>query len=292
MNILCFDIGGTEIKSMIKSENEAIDLPNIKSRAKYGAEFVKEDIFHNIHQLKKEYEIDGIAISTAGMVDPKTEIIAYANENFKNYISFDWKKHVKDEFNLDAVVENDVKSAALGEYYYGAAKGYESMFALTVGTGIGGALIIDGKIYRGASGQAGEIGYLPMGDNIFEKISSTTALINNAKDLYPEKNYRNGKEIFNALDNKDPEAIALIDQMTENLARGIATIMLIVSPSIILIGGGVSEQKDKFLDPIRQKIKSLVPENVYDATIISNTKLANKSGLYGVYHLYLNKIEE
>lgn len=292
MNILCFDIGGTQIKSMIKNENEEIELLNIKSRAKDGALLVKDDIFASIHQLKEKYEIHGIAISTAGMVDPKTQTIAYANDNFKDYIGFDWKKLIEDEFKLNAVVENDVKSAALGEYYYGAGKGYDSMFALTVGTGIGGALIIDGQIYRGASGQAGEIGYLPMKDNIFEKISSTTALINRAKDLYPEKNYSNGIEIFEAIDKNEPEAIELIDNMTENLARGIANIILIVSPSIILIGGGISEQKDKFLDPIRQKVKNLLPENVYNSTTITNTNLGNKSGLYGAYQLYLDKIEE
>lgn len=292
MNILCFDIGGTQIKSMIKNENEEIELLNIKSRAKDGALLVKDDIFASIHQLKEKYEIHGIAISTAGMVDPKTQTIAYANDNFKDYIGFDWKKLIEDEFKLNAVVENDVKSAALGEYYHGAGKGYDSMFALTVGTGIGGALIIDGQIYRGASGQAGEIGYLPMKDNIFEKISSTTALINRAKDLYPEKNYSNGIEIFEAIDKNEPEAIELIDHMTENLARGIANIMLIVSPSIILIGGGISEQKDKFLDPIRQKVKNFLPENVCNSTTITNTNLGNKSGLYGAYQLYLDKIEE
>lgn len=292
MNILCFDIGGTQIKSMIKNENEEIELLNIKSRASKGARLVKEDIFASIDSLKEEYEIDGIAISTAGMVDPNTEKIAYANDNFKDYIGFDWKKLIKDEFKIKAVVENDVKSAALGEYYYGAGKGYDSMFALTVGTGIGGALIIDGKIYRGSSGQAGEIGYLPMGDNIFEKISSTTALINRAKDLYPAKNYSNGVKIFKAIDKKEVEAIELVDHMTENLARGIANIMLIVSPSIILIGGGISEQKDKFIDPIRQKVERFVPENVYNSTIITNTSLGNKSGLYGAYQLYLNKVED
>lgn len=292
MNILCFDIGGTQVKSMIKNENEEIELLNIKSRAKDGALLVKDDIFASIHQLKEKYEIHGIAISTAGMVDPKTQTIAYANDNFKGYIGFDWKKLIEDEFKLNAVVENDVKSAALGEYYYGSGKGYDSMFALTVGTGIGGALIIDGQIYRGASGQAGEIGYLPMKDNIFEKISSTTALINRAKDLYPEKNYSNGIEIFEAIDKNEPEAIELIDHMTENLARGIANIILIVSPSIILIGGGISEQKDKFLDPIRQKVKNFLPENVCNSTTITNTNLGNKSGLYGAYKLYLDKIEE
>lgn len=292
MNILCFDIGGTQIKSMIKNENEEIELLNIKSRAKDGALLVKDDIFASIHQLKEKYEIHGIAISTAGMVDPKTQTIAYANDNFKGYIGFDWKKLIEDEFKLNAVVENDVKSAALGEYYYGAGKGYDSMFALTVGTGIGGALIIDGQIYRGASGQAGEIGYLPMKDNIFEKISSTTALINRAKDLYPEKNYSNGIEIFESIDKNEPEAVELIDYMTENLARGIANIMLIVSPSIILIGGGISEQKDKFLDPIRQKVKNLLPENVYNSTTITNTSLGNKSGLYGAYYLYLDKLRD
>lgn len=291
MRVLCFDIGGTQIKSMIKSENEEISLPNIKSRAKDGAEFIKEDLFERIHELRDKYQIYGTGISTAGMVDPNTGKIAYANDNFKNYIGFDWKKLIKEEFGLPATVENDVKSAALGEYYYGAGKGAASMFALTVGTGIGGALIIDGEIYRGASGQAGEIGYLPMDGQEFEKIASTTALINRAGELYPSKSYTNGVEIFDGIDKAEPEAIKLIDEMTENLAKGIGSIMLIVSPEVILIGGGISEQEEKFVDPIRRKIQKLVPENVFKASKITNTSLGNKSGLYGAYHLFTKRNE-
>ena len=291
MNILCFDIGGSQIKSMVKSESKEIDLPNIRSNARKGAKLVRDDLFNNIHQLQEEYLIEGIAISTAGMVDPTNETIDYANDNFKDYIGFDWKAQIKEEFGLDAVVENDVKSAALGEYFYGAGEGYDSMFALTVGTGIGGAFINEGEIYRGASGQAGEIGYLPMADKKFEKIASTTALINKANELYPEKNYTNGKIIFEAIENGDKEAIDLLDDMTNNLARGVATIMLILSPKVILIGGGISEQREKFINPIRKKVKNLVPENVFKSTTITNTLLGNKSGLYGAYHLFKTKYE-
>lgn len=286
MNILCFDIGGTQIKSMIKSESEEIELKTITSRAKDGARLVKEDIFDRIHELRETYDIGGVAISTAGMVDPKTQTISYANDNFKNYIGFDWKAMIKEEFGLEAVVENDVKSAALGEYFYGSGKGYDSIFVLTVGTGIGGALIIDGKVYRGASGQAGEIGYLPIDGKEFEKIASTTALINRAGELYPQKDYSNGFKVFKGLDEGDKEAYELISYMTDKLAIGLASIMLIVSPEAILIGGGISEQEEKFIDPIRQKIKGLVPDEVYKSTTITNTSLGNKSGLYGAYHIF------
>lgn len=223
------------------------------------------------------------------MVDYKTGIIAYANENIKNYIGFDWIKEVKEEFGLPCVVENDVKSAALGEANFGAGKDYSSIFCLTVGTGIGGCVIIDNEIYRGASGNAGEIGYLPFEDSTIEEKSSTSAIIRLGRELYPEKNFTNGKVLFEAFDRNDKEAVALVDILTTNLSKLMASLMLIHSPQAIIIGGGISKQGDKLLDPIREKVKNLVPENIFEATKIRNTALGNKSGCYGVYHLFTEK---
>ena len=114
----------------------------------------------------------------------------------------------------------------------------------------------------------------------------------NSLRLFPEKNLKNGKEIFAAIDKGDKDAIRLVDDMTEILARGISNIMLIVNPELILIGGGISEQKDKFLDPIIAKIRSYVPENIFSSTEIKATELGNKSGLYGAYALYKKSINE
>lgn len=286
MPVLCLDIGGTEIKAMLKGEDFEKDLPNFPSKAGTNAPDIKEDVLKLIKDLNPEYKVEGLAISTAGMVDYKTGIIAGHGPTFKNYKGFDWKKELRDALNIPAVVENDVKAAAMGELSYGAGKGYDSAFVLTVGTGIGGALILDGKIHRGASGHAGEIGYMPFETDKFEALASTSALVKKAKTLYPDKNLNNGKEIFHALDKADPDAIKLVDDMTKILARGIANIMLIVNPEVIIIGGGISEQKEKFLDPIIEKIRALVPENIFASTEIKATALGNKSGLYGAYSLF------
>lgn len=290
MKVLCFDIGGTAIKYMLIEDDKEIALGEIKSRAREGASYLKEDIFEKIREILEENpDLKGIAISTAGMVDYKTGIIAYANDNIKNYIGFDWIKEVKDEFDLPCVVENDVKSAALGEANFGAGKNFKSIFVLTVGTGIGGSLIIDDQIYRGSSGSAGEIGYLPFEDSTIEEKASTSAIIRLAAEKYPEKNFTNGKILFEAFNNNDEEAMDLVDILTTNLAKLIASLMLIVSPEAVIIGGGISKQKDKLLDPIRVMVKDLVPENIYKATKIINTDLGNKSGCYGVYHLFTEK---
>lgn len=290
MKVLCFDIGGTAIKSMMIEDGKEISVGEIISRAKDGAVYLKEDIFKRVKEvLKTNPDIDGLAISTAGMVDYKTGIITYANENIKNYIGFDWIKEVKDEFDLPCVVENDVKSAALGEANFGAGKDYSSMFCLTVGTGIGGCLILDNEIYRGNSGNAGEIGYLPFEDSTIEDKASTSAILRLAADKYPEKNFTNGKVLFEAFDKKDRQAMDLVDILTTNLSKLLASLMLIVSPQAIIIGGGISKQEDKLLDPIREKVKKLVPANIYNATKIINTDLGNKSGCYGVYHTFTQK---
>ncbi|WP_311481154.1 ROK family protein [uncultured Anaerococcus sp.] len=291
MAILCLDIGGTEIKSMLKREDFEKTLANFPSKAGTNAPDIRNDVFSLVDELKNDYDIDGIAISTAGMVDYKTGIIAGHGPTFKNYKGFDWKKEIKDELGIPAVVENDVKAAAMGELTYGAGKGFNSAFVLTVGTGIGGALILDGKIHRGASGHAGEIGYMPFETDKFEALASTSALVKNSQKFYPDKNFKNGKIIFNAIDDGDEDAIKLVDDMTRFLARGIANIMLIVNPELILIGGGISEQKEKFLDPIIEKVRAYVPENIFAATRIKATELGNKSGLYGAYAIYKQNIK-
>ena len=286
MPILCLDIGGTEIKAMLKGKGFEKELSNFPSKAGINAPDIKEDVLKLIKDLETEYKVEGVAISTAGMVDYKTGIIAGHGPTFKNYKGFDWKKEIKDELGIPAVVENDVKAAAMGELTYGAGKGFNSAFVLTVGTGIGGALILDGKIHRGASGHAGEIGYMPFETDKFEALASTSALVKNAQKFYPDKNFKNGKEIFAAIDKGDPDAIKLIDNMTGILARGIANIMLIANPEVIIIGGGISEQKEKFLYPIIEKIREYVPENIFASTEIKTTALGNKSGLYGAYSLF------
>ena len=292
MAVLCLDIGGTEVKAMLKGEDFEKDLANFPSKAGTNAPDLKDDVLDLVGRLKSEYEIEGIAISTAGMVDYKTGIIAGHGPTFKNYKGFDWKKEIKNELGIPAVVENDVKSAAMGELIYGAGQGYNSAFVLTVGTGIGGCLILDGKIHRGASGHAGEIGYMPFETDKFEAIASTSALVEKSLESYPDKNLDNGKKIFDAIDKCDEDAKKLVDQMTDILARGISNIMLIANPELILIGGGISEQKEKFIDPIIEKVKTYVPENIFESTKIKATKLGNKSGLYGAYALYKENINE
>ena len=292
MAVLCLDIGGTEVKAMLKGEDFEKDLSNFPSKAGTNAPDIKDDVFDLVEKLKNDYDIEGIAISTAGMVDYKTGIIAGHGPTFKNYKGFDWKKEIKNELNIPAIVENDVKAAAMGELSYGAGLGSDSAFVLTVGTGIGGCLILDGKIHRGASGHAGEIGYMPFETDKFEALASTSALVNKSLRAYPEKNLDNGKKIFEAIDAGDEEAKKLVDEMTDILARGISNIMLIANPELILIGGGISEQKEKFIDPIIEKIRTYVPENIFESTKIKSTELGNKSGLYGAYALYKENIHE
>ena len=292
MAVLCLDIGGTEVKALLKGEDFEKDLPNFPSKASINAPDIKNDLFDLVENLKNYYDIEGVAISTAGMVDYRTGIIVGHGPTFKNYKGFDWKKEIKDELVIPAVVENDVKSAAMGELYYGAGIGSESAFVLTVGTGIGGCLIIDGKIHRGASGHAGEIGYMPFETDKFEDLASTSALVEKSLKSYPDKNLDNGKKIFDAIDKGDEDAKKLVEEMTDILARGISNIMLIANPEVILIGGGISEQKEKFIDPIIEKIKNYVPANIFESTKIKATKLGNKSGLYGAYALYKENINE
>ena len=191
MRILAFDIGGTFIKYAICDENfNLTDKNKVPTEAEKGGQALIEKIIDIILSYD---DIDRVAISTAGQVDSENGIVVYSTDNIPYYTGMMVKKLIENKTKIPTFVENDVNAAALGEAKFGAAKGESDFICLTYGTGIGGAIFLNGKLYKGSSSSAAELGHMIVhaggrqctcgGEGCYECYASAKALISNVNKV-------------------------------------------------------------------------------------------------------------
>ncbi|WP_195336592.1 ROK family protein [Paraclostridium bifermentans] len=290
---ICIDIGGTSIKyGILRETGIIIEKGNMDTNAlKEGGQGIFEKIKYIISRYLKNYEVEAVCISTAGMVDPKDGKILFALEHLiPGYTGMEIKKEVEREFNIRCEVENDVNCAGLGEMWLGAGKGASSSVCLTIGTGIGGCIIINNELIHGFSNSAGEIGYMKMNGEDFQNVASTTSLVKRVARLknIAEENI-NGKMIFDMAKNKDQDCLKEIDYMIKSLAIGIANLSYIINPEVIILGGGIMAQ-EQFLKPkIKEALKKELIKTIYENTRIEFAKRQNDAGMIGALYNFLNK---
>lgn len=292
--ILAIDIGGTEVKyGLIDSEQKEIKIlkeasykTNAKERKGPG---IEEDLLKLIKKIQNEIKLKGVAISTAGIVSPKTGEITFANDNIPDYKGINLKNSIS-KLGLLALVVNDVNAAAYGEYAYGSIRNSKNALCLTVGTGVGGAIIIEGKIYEGSNGGAGEVGYMSIGENLFENLASTAALVNRVNQQKKGNNFIDGREVFRLAKQGDSICIKEINRLCYWLVKGLANLAVILQPDTIVLGGGIMEQKSYLKPIILSHIKNEFPSFFRENLIVQFASLGNKAGMIGAYSLLKNEI--
>ncbi|WP_024613867.1 ROK family protein [Clostridium sp. Ade.TY] len=286
------DIGGTNIKYGVIDENgNMLETSERPTEAYKGGLSIMDKVKEIVYSLKGNYKIEGICVSTAGMVCPKEGKILYAGPTIPNYIGVEIKKILEEEFNIPCMVENDVNSAALGELWLGAGQGKKSMACITVGTGIGGAIVLDGKVMHGFTNSAGEIGYMIVDGNEIQKVASTTALVNNVanrKGVDPSN--LNGKEIIKGYENGDVICIEEVIKIADVIAHGISNIVYLFNPEVVVLGGGIMAREDILKPLIEKSLKKYLIESVYKNTNIQFAKLKNTAGMIGAVYNFKNNI--
>lgn len=286
MSILCFDIGGTFIKySMMNNIDDYKNSSKIPTRIEKNTNFILEDIMKIIDFYKDQISV--VAISTAGVVDSAAGSVIFAGPTIPNYSNTHFKKEIQKKYPcLEVVVENDVNAAAYGEYIYSAYD--DTVFCLTIGTGVGGALIINNEIYAGFSKTAGEIGYLPFNQGYFQDFASTNYLLNyvNSTGYFPVS--LNGEEIFELAKKGNKLCIEAINSMIDNLTQALVSIIYILNPKYIIIGGGISAQGEFLETKIKTAVQKSLISDIF-STRISLAILANNAALYGMYALAVKK---
>lgn len=292
MAIMVLDIGGTAIKSALYNDGGLTDIKETPTEAAQGGAHVMERIKEIIREYQKEYSFERIGISTAGQVNPVRGEIIYANENIPGYTGMKIKEMMEQEFRVPTNVENDVNAAAIGEAAFGVGRQHKNFVCLTYGTGVGGAIFLDGKLYTGSSYSAGVFGAMvlhpedrvlgkdmslekDMFTGCYEKYASVTALVNSA--LRVDASLTSGRKIFERLD--EPKVKEVVDRWILEIIYGLTTVIHMLNPECVILGGGVMEQP-YVLECLRKQLyQHIMPS--YHHVVIEKAALGNRAGMLG-----------
>jgi glucokinase len=277
MYYIGIDLGGTNIAVGLVDENNKIihsdSVPTLKER--HWSEIIKDMAALSLKVLAESGhtldEVKAVGIGCPGSIDKKNGVVVYSNNIVMDHVPM--AEEIRKYIDLPVFLENDANAAALGEYaIYG--EGVSSYVFMTLGTGVGGGIILDGKVWSGFNGAGAEIGHQSLVFNgkpctcgrrgCLEAYASVTALIAQTKEAMEqnpdsmmnkwaeEHGKVNGRTAFECAKAGDPAAIAVRDRYIEYVAEGICSIVNVLQPEILSIGGGISREGDTLLNPIKE----------------------------------------
>ncbi len=308
MNRIGIDVGGTNVKiALVNDKGKIIYSNSVPTHAELGYEFTVNNIKQAIYDLLKETklqnkDIEGIGFGFPGQIDFKNGIVRNA-PNIPGWVDIPIKQIFEDEFHIPTRVDNDVRCAALGELNYGAGKGCENLICITVGTGIGSGLIVNGKLVRGASNAAGEIGHIKLqmkdgpicgcGDTgCLEAFASGPAIVAMAEEYIKGGKSTKYREIANgnpltpyivceAAKAGDPVAQRIFSVIGEYIGIGMSGVVNLLNPEKIIIGGGVADAGDFLFNPIIKAIKERAMKISGETVQVVPAQLGNTAGVIG-----------
>lgn len=286
MAVMVLDIGGTAIKSALYNDGMLTDIKETPTEAAQGGVHVVNRVKEIIKEYQCNHSFERVGISTAGQVDSVRGEIIYANENIPGYMGTKLKNIVEEAFHVPVKVENDVNAAAIGEAAFGAGKSYKEFVCLTYGTGVGGAIFANGELYTGSSYSAGEFGAIVthpedriLGKDMFtgcyEKYASVTALVNSA--LRVDASLTSGRKIFERIG--EPKVKEVVDRWILEIIYGLTTVIHMLNPECVILGGGVMEQP-YVLERLREQLYQHIMSS-YHHVVIEKAALGNRAGMLG-----------
>lgn len=307
MNYLGIDIGGTDVKiGIIDKEG------NVLYTSKYSVSFdayetpILQTVIKSIHSFLDNSGIQiasiiGIGVSATGQIDANIGKVIGTGGHIKNYCGAEIKKEIEEAFQLPCTVMNDANCMLLGEVWKGSAQGYKNVVAYTIGTGIGGGIMVDGRILTGQAGLAGELGHMSIAyDGIqcscgnrgcFEKYASTSALVNNVKKLnlaiFQEQNI-DGIKIFDQVRRGNLQVTEIVNQWIDAIACGTISLVHMFNPELIVIGGGISHEEDLLIKPLEKKIRETVMPAFQKNLKIKSADLGNTAGMIGAVYNFIS----
>lgn len=312
---LGIDLGGTNIVAGVVDEEYNIVA---KASCKTDVPRPEKEICDSMAEVALEAiknanitidDVESIGIGVPGAVNPETGVIEYsANLFFHNWNVVEM---MEERLNTKVKIENDANAAALGEYLAGSAKGAKNAVAITLGTGVGGGIIIDGKIYSGSNYAGAELGHMVIvkggkecacgRQGCWEAYASATGLINLTKEKIltekPEFSYMlklcdndisnvSGRTAFDAMAAGDPIAKQVVEEYISYLATGVINIINIFQPDVLCVGGGVSNQGENLLAPLRAIVeRERYTKHNDKQTVICQCSLGNDAGIIGAAYL-------
>lgn len=290
------DLGGTFVKiALVSSMGDIV----FTDKLPIGKSASKEIILNTIEKIiqmaldeanTKQLDVIGIGLGTPGIV--QDGVILGGSENLNGWENIDLSSYYNQKFGLPVLVDNDANLMGLGEFYYGAAKGCIDVVFLTIGTGIGGAIIVNGKLYGGHKNRGTELGHIVVehngpdcncgGRGCLELYASTTALIKDYSDRTgKDVKDLNGHYIIKKFNENEKLAVKSMQEHTDYLGHGVAALINTFAPQKVVIGGGISDAGQFYIDMISKYAKSYMMPSCGNNTEIVGAKLGNNAGSLG-----------
>ena len=292
---ICIDIGGTAIKyGVADTDGHFLTRSSVPTEAReHGGAGIVQKVSAIVSEARAQYAVHGVAISTAGMVDAAAGRIVYAlPDAIPDYTGTNWKAILHEEFDLPASAENDVNCAALGELWKGAGRGCSSLFVMTVGTSIGGCLILDGKVVHGASMSAGEIAYMRVpGGRLHERCSAAHLVASVCRTKGLPAGSIDGHAVFDLLRKGDLAVAEEVAELIDALADAITNVISVANPERIVLGGGIMAQETALRPLLEEALRDRLPPLVYEATTIAFAATQNDAGMLGALYHFLQEQE-
>jgi glucokinase len=306
------DIGATNLKYGLVDSEGTVRYRNLTPTPKQSpAEKVFDEIIRCGEQLLIEADdLDGevgfIGVGSPGSVNIKTGVIQGTCPNIPNWVGFHLRDRLAERLNLPARVDNDANCAALAEFRFGAGKGYQNIICLTIGTGIGGGLILNGKLHHGADFCAGEIGHMILNHDdesfgakrMLESVVSAPAILAAMKERLLEKTTPAfesiiGKDlskltmrrVFAAVKRGDRLAPEILGEKAKILGRALANLVNVINPELVVLGGGVAEGGSLFVDIVRETLTAEALPVAAESLSVVTAQLGNAAGFIGAAFL-------
>jgi glucokinase len=303
------DVGGTKIAAGVVDDAGEILVEETEPTPATDPGAIATAIADLVDRLRRSHDIEAVGIGAAGFVDAKRSTVLFAP-------NISWEDEplagqVGARIGLPVVIENDANAAAWGEFQFGAGKDVDDLLLVAVGTGIGGGYVTENRLYRGAFGVAGEVGHLriiPGGIRCgcgrygcWEQYASGQALVREARDRVanelpeaaalsavvggdPER--LTGPMVTAQAQDGDPLARELLAEVGRWLGEGIASLVTVLDPAVVVLGGGVAEAGDLIVEPARRAFARTLPAAAHrPAPKLRTTDLGNRAGLIGAADL-------
>lgn len=305
------DIGGTKILMLLIDEKgEVLFKIKYDTPRPSEPETIVNFIFQKINEASREQNSigaekpSGLGICIAGFVDHDAGLV-YQSPNLDWHEPVPLKNYLADRLNCPVLIENDTNSAVVGEVYHGAARGHKNVIYITLSTGIGGGFFLDGRLFRGTNGFAGEIGHTKPfgrgrackcgGNDCLETWASGSAIACSAETLWDqgmlEKEQISTSWVFEQADSGNVLARSIIDHAAFNIGLGLSNLVTLINPSCLVIGGGVAANRPEFLEKIVFNIRQHAIRPSVDITPLEivAAELEPESGIWGIYSLITGK---
>lgn len=291
------DIGGTSVKcGLFEDEGRLLESWKIPTRLEKNGAYIVPDLVKSLQKKLREHSlaascVGGLGIGVPGQTDENGSVLLAENLGWEE---FPLAQLLKEQTGFPVKAENDANLAALGEYWYGSGKGSRSMMLVTLGTGVGCGIIVDGKILAGAHQAAGEIGHMHVDDELqetcscgkcgcLEQVASARGLVRLAQRPGAGRTL-SAREIFEAAEQKEEVSSAAVERFGEYLGKALAMCACVLDPEVIVIGGGVSGA-GKFLVETVQKHYRRYAFLPCENTELRLAQLGNDAGICGAFRL-------